>query len=344
MFRELESCYFIAEAASNHGGHLDTAREMVKDYAKAGANAVKFQAWHIDDFYHKSSPDYEKMKALEIKEDWLPVLYQDCLDNGVDFLCTPFDLRYVVLLAELKVKAIKVASGDLAYYPLLAKINQTRLPVLLSTGIANIDKIYAALRYLEDSPEVVLMHCVAAYPAPDNDANLRCLTTLGHYFPGRLLGLSDHWEGIEASMAAYVLGAKVIEKHVLGRQQVGSYRPGELSPSEFSKLVQEIALLEKLLGKPEKRVAASEYPALLTGQRGLYAARDIKQREKISTDKDIRFLRPAINKSTHFHCGEGLKTPAEFKALSDITEGAPLTTANIVPAPPKLRQVREVVI
>lgn len=292
--------YVIAEVGSNHDGDLDRTLRLIEQCAKAGADAVKFQSWQTSCIQNRIVPDsgepepaFAILEKFELPVDWHPVLKRRCDELGVDFLSTPFDAQRARLLRELKVSAIKIASGDLTYTQLLNEVGSYGLPVLLSTGMASPDEIERALADLGEkgSARTVLLHCVGAYPPAFEDANVRALQTLAETF-GLPVGISDHYPGHTTILAAIALGARVVEKHVtLSNADATPDSPFALEIQAFSDMVDEIRILERALGDGVKCCRPSEAGGLIGGRRALYWATDVDPGTQVSADH-IAVLRP----------------------------------------------------
>ena len=295
--------YLVAEIGSNHGGSLAKARELVTACAAAGADAVKFQSWRTEGLQNPfelgadgrlvESRAWPILKQYELPDEWHHTLADDCRVLGLDFLSTPFDPDRARLLRSLGCPAVKIASGDLTYTELLVEVGSYGLPVLLSTGMSTLAEVEAALNWLdpEGTGQIVLLHCVAAYPPDPAEANLRALTTLAQVF-GRPVGLSDHYPGHSLALAAVALGACVIEKHVIDSRQAGTPdAPHSLEVSEFQHLVEEVRQLEAALGDGIKRPMPSETGGRVEGRRCIYAAKDLPA-GRVLEREDLWVVRP----------------------------------------------------
>jgi N,N'-diacetyllegionaminate synthase len=290
------STYIIAEIGSNHDGRLDKALSFVDACAQAGVNAVKFQTWDPPKLHDPTNA--EVMAILEryrLPFAWHPELRDRCALRGVDFLSTPFDVESARFLRDLGVPAMKISSSDLVYDELVAEIGSYGLPVILSTGMANLQEIAHALDLLgRDRDDIVLLQCTAAYPPEIADANLRALTTLRNTF-GKSVGLSDHYPGHHTVIAGVALGASVIEKHVTMSRSAGTPdAPFALEMDELAALVDAVRVVELALGDGVKVCKDSEREGLRGGRRGVFAARDLSAGETLSREA-VAVVRPGIS-------------------------------------------------
>lgn len=244
------SVFVIAEAGVCHNGSLREAEKLIVAAKRSGADAVKFQLF-----------DSEKLKRPEIKhlqisQDDMAGLKLYSERQGIEFLCTPFDVESLEFLVEIGVRYLKIASGCLKNFPLLYSAHQSGLPVILSTGMSTIGDITKTLSYL--SSNVTLLHCTSSYPCPINEVNLAAMDTLREHF-GLPVGYSDHTSGIVVAIAAVARGAKIIEKHItLDRNAEGPDHKSSIEPKEFRIMVESIRDIEKAIGTGEKKAQPSE--------------------------------------------------------------------------------------
>jgi N,N'-diacetyllegionaminate synthase len=286
-----EPCFVIAEAGVNHNGDVELARRLVDAAAKADADAVKFQTFRAEGVATALAPkasyqlettgggesQAEMLRRLELGEDAFAVLKALAEERGLVFLSTPFDNESVELLDRLGVAAFKVSSGDVTNLPLLGEIGRRRRPVILSTGAADLDETAAALDALRQAgaEEIVVLHCVSAYPTPPEQANLLAMATLADRF-GLPVGYSDHTEGETVALAAVALGACVLEKHLtLDSSLPGPDHRLSLEPDELTRLVQGVRRVEAALGDGVKRVVPAERVNVSIVRRSLAATEDI---------------------------------------------------------------------
>jgi N-acetylneuraminate synthase/N,N'-diacetyllegionaminate synthase len=299
-----EPVLVIAEAGVNHNGDPGLALRLVDEAAAAGADAVKFQTFSAERVAAASAPkagyqlettdpaesQLEMLRGLELTRDAHEPLIRRCAELGILFLSSAFDDESVALLDELDVPAIKVGSGELTNVFLLERIAATGRPVILSTGMADLDEVGSALRTLDGS-DVVLLHCVSNYPASPDDANLRAMATLRDAFQVAV-GFSDHTTGIETSLAAVALGACAIEKHfTLDAGLPGPDHRASLEPDAFRAFVDGVRIVSSTLGDGTKQPAESELENRRLVRRSLVAARALPAGTTLEPGM-VRALRP----------------------------------------------------
>jgi N-acetylneuraminate synthase len=283
----------VAEAGVNHEGKLETALELVRQAAAAGAAAIKFQTYkagrlatrasraYWDETKESTAGQFELFSKYDsFGPDDYRRIAQTAADAGIAFVTTPFDVDAVAWLDEL-VRGFKIASGDITNVPLLRRIGSTGKPVLLSTGASTIDEVREAVDCLRSSGanEIAVLQCTLAYPTPTEHASVGALRELGEEFPDCVLGYSDHTippDSLPVIAAAYALGARVIETHfTLDRSLPGNDHYHALDPGDLAQLVGELDRLRTLIGPPEKRILPIEEPAREGARRSLVARVDI---------------------------------------------------------------------
>jgi sialic acid synthase len=284
-------CYVIAEIGHNHQGSVERAIELLQAAKECGVDAVKLQkrdnrrlftrSMYEAPYDHENSfgPTYgAHREALELGRDEYAVLQREARELGLALFATAFDESSADLLAELDVPAFKVASGDLVNIPLLRRVAAFGKPVVLSVGGATMEDVQRAVdAVLPVNPQLCLLQCTAAYPAEIEDLNLRVITTLRERFPGLVVGLSDHQNGIAMALVAYMLGARVIEKHfTLNHAWKGTDHAFSLMPEGMRKLVRDLRRVPDALGDGVKRPLPCEEPALRKMGKQLVAARDLE--------------------------------------------------------------------
>jgi len=310
-------CFVIAEIGINHNGDIKLARKLIEKAAETGADAVKFQSYHTDDFVSKKSNYYNLFKKLELSEEDFKELREFAEKKKILFISTPLDLRYVDFLNEIDVSAFKIASGDLTFIPLLKKVAKTKKPIILSTGMATIGEIDEAINVIknEGNGKIILMHCVSCYPVPYEQVNLKAIITLKNTF-NLPVGYSDHTLDIAVPVAAVALGAKIIEKHfTLEKNMEGPDHKLSASPEEFKRMVEMIRITEKALGDGYKKPMECEKEARLYGRRSVVAKTRIMKGERITEDNVIckrpalgiepKFLHIILNKKVKRNINEG---------------------------------------
>ncbi|PSQ08785.1 shikimate dehydrogenase [Halobacteriales archaeon QS_5_70_15] len=298
-----EPAFVVAEAGSNHNGDLGIAKELIDVAAEAGADAVKFQTFRAEDLYVEGSGEveyleddrsiYEIIESMEMPYEWIPELHGYCLERGVQFMSTPFDERSAEELADY-VPAWKVASYTSSHHPFLRHLAGTDKPIVMSTGAHELAEVRESVQALQDAgcEELVLLQCIAAYPTPLSEINVRVVRTLREEL-GVPSGLSDHTlDPVTAPAAAVALGASVVEKHfTLDKSMEGPDHQFALEPAELDAMVTAIRDAESALGSGEKRVLEVEEELYRKARRGIHAVRDIEAGTVI-TERDVKVLRP----------------------------------------------------
>jgi N,N'-diacetyllegionaminate synthase len=304
----------IAEAGVNHNGDLSLARQLIDVAADAGADMVKFQTFSADrlatvhaakaDYQSQASGDGESQHAmlrrLELTADMHLALIAHCKSRGIQFFSTGFDEKSVDFLEELGLTRFKIPSGEMTNLPYLRHVGRYGKPVILSSGMATLGEIEAALGVLDAAgtprERVTVLHCNTEYPTPMADVNLRAMLTIGEAF-GVEVGYSDHTLGIEVAIAAAALGASVIEKHfTLDRRLPGPDHKASLEPLELKAMIAAIRNIERALGDGIKRPSASESKNKPIARKSLVAAVPIHAGE-IFTTANLAVKRPGTGLS-----------------------------------------------
>ncbi|HVR72967.1 MAG TPA: N-acetylneuraminate synthase family protein [Planctomycetota bacterium] len=283
-------CYVIAEVGHNHQGDIEKAIELFRAAKLAGANAVKLQkrdnrTLYTRDLYNKPY-DHENSfgktygehrEFLELGRDEYQALARFAREIKIDFFSTAFDFRSADFLIELDMPAFKIASGDIRNLPLLKHVARFGRPMIISTGAATLDDVHRAHDVAASlNPQVSLLQCTAGYPARFEDLDLRVITSFREAFPHSVIGLSAHDNGIAMAVAAYVLGARIVEKHfTLNRASRGTDHAFSLEPLGLQKMVRDLRRTRVALGTGVKRIYPSEEPALVKMGKQLVAAREL---------------------------------------------------------------------
>ncbi|HTE46550.1 MAG TPA: N-acetylneuraminate synthase [Gemmatimonadaceae bacterium] len=266
----------IAEAGVNHNGDMDLARQLVDAAAAAGADMVKFQTFNADRLvtasakkaaYQNVTTDAgesqrDMLRRLELTREMHEELIAHCAQRGIAFFSTGFDIQSVDLLVDLGLASFKIPSGELTNLPYLRHVGHQRKPVILSTGMAVLGEIEAAIEILERAgtgrEKITVLHCTTEYPTAMSDVNLRAMVSIRDAF-GVSVGYSDHTPGIEVPIAAVALGASVIEKHfTMDRRLSGPDHKASLEPVELDAMVRAIRNIEIALGDGVKRLTDNE--------------------------------------------------------------------------------------
>jgi pseudaminic acid synthase len=334
--------YFVAELSANHGNSLDKALQTVEAAAKAGADAIKLQTYTPDTLTLKSdAPAF----VVKTKNEWagrtLHDLYAEAMTPwewhkniidaatslGLACFSTPFDATAVHFLAALNVPAWKVASFELVDLPLVELMARQGRPMVLSTGMASLADIEAAVQtcFSAGNRDLALLRCVSAYPADPKTMDLKSIEVLRGF--GTVLGLSDHTRDNVAAIAAVSLGAKFIEKHfIVDRSWGGPDAFFSLDPDEFKRLVSDVRTCEAALGKPRFGPGPDEQSSTAF-RRSLFVAREVKAGETLTCD-DVRSVRPSYGLAAR-HLPEVLGRVAQ----RDLTAAEPLSWQMVGPAP-----------
>jgi N,N'-diacetyllegionaminate synthase len=295
--------FIIAEAGVNHNGQLDMAKKLIEAAAHAGADAVKFQSFNADTLVSKTAPkaayqqanctipnesQHAMLKKLELTEGMHRELLAHCQRNGIQFLSTGFDEESLTLLAAMELPYFKIPSGELTNKPYLKQVAGFGNPVILSTGMADMAEVKAALKVLLDhgitKDNVTVLHCTTQYPTPYEAVNLKAMQQLQAEL-GVKVGYSDHTPGIEVPIAAVALGATLIEKHLtLDRRLPGPDHQASLEPAELKAMVTAIRHIEQALsGTGVKAPTPGELANLTIARKSIVAAQPIKRGEHFNT-------------------------------------------------------------
>lgn len=299
----------IAEAGVNHNGDVELAKKLVDAGAEAGADLVKFQTFNAERLTTQSAPkaDYQNqttdqaetqfamLKKLELSMEIHEVLIAHCQQRNIGFFSTGFDTQSLNYLASLGAECFKIPSGEITNLPYLRHVGGFGKPIILSTGMATLGEIEAALEALEMAgtprKQITALHCNTEYPTPMQDVNLRAMCSIRDAF-GVAVGYSDHTAGIEVPIAAVALGATVIEKHLtLDKNLPGPDHKASLDPDEFAAMVHAIRNIEQAMGDGIKRPSPSEIKNKPISRKSLVAAKPIRAGERF-TAENVTTKRP----------------------------------------------------
>ncbi|MGC6534316.1 MAG: N-acetylneuraminate synthase [Parvibaculales bacterium] len=300
----------IAEAGVNHNGDIDLAKKMIDVAAEAGADYVKFQTFSAASLVTKGAPkaqyqrdntgsdedQFDMLKKLELSKTEHEMLIAHCRANNIGFLSTAFDIESLDFLSRLDcLDMVKVPSGELTNLPLLRRAAALRLPIILSTGMADMSEIEAAILALEGAgcgrETITVLHCTTEYPAPYGELNLRAINTISKHF-GVSVGYSDHSAGLEVAVAAVARGARVIEKHfTLDKGLPGPDHKASLEPDELAAMISAIRNVECAMGDGVKQPTPSELRNKIVARKSIVAACDIAVGEILS-ETNLTVKRP----------------------------------------------------
>lgn len=297
----------IAEAGVNHNGSMELAKKMVLAAKEAGADYIKFQTFIPEKLvsrfavkaeYQKKATGNEQsqlqmLERLALRQQDFIELKAYCVELGIGFLSTPFDLESIEFLDRMDMDFWKLPSGEVTNLPYLEAIGRTGRRVVMSTGMCEMEEIKAAIDVLErnGTEDMILLHCNTEYPTPFCDVNLLAMKEIGNTFQ-KPAGYSDHTVGIEIPIAAAALGAAVIEKHfTLDKSMEGPDHAASLEPGELAEMVKAVRNIEKALGDGRKHRTASEEKNCAAARKSIVARRDIKKGEQF-TQENLTVKRP----------------------------------------------------
>jgi N,N'-diacetyllegionaminate synthase len=300
VFKDLTRTLVIAEVGNNHEGDMGVARELVDRAAETGADAVKFQTFIAEKFTAPSDPArFARLKKFQLSFDQFAELAERARAKGLMFFSTPLDLDSARFLATI-VDALKIASGDNTFWPLIECCAESGKPMIISTGISGqteiqeaVDRVSAVWSAKGQNGDLALLHCVVSYPAPPEQANLGAIRSLQTAFPNQTIGYSDHTMGLDAAVAAVAMGARVIEKHFTLANDYSDFRDHQLSanPEDMARLVQRIRTVDAMSGDGVLGCLACEQDLVTPVRRSIAAARDLPAGRVIAAD-DIVWIRP----------------------------------------------------
>jgi len=289
--------YVVAEAGVNHDGHISLACDLIQAAADAEADAVKFQVFSADRLVTRDAPaaqyqqwavhtdrQYQMLARLELPHEQFVELAAYAQRCGIEFLATPFSMEDLQFLVSVGVRAIKLASPDIVNWPLLDAAADTGLPVIASTGAAELDEIAAAVSHYQrgGAGPLALMHCISSYPAHETEANLAAIGTLARAFDC-ISGFSDHTESVQIGGYAAAAGARIIEKHLtLDRRRHGPDHAFSLEPHAMAEYIRGIRSAELLIGDGQIAVSDSQREVRQLSRRSVVAACDIRPGQKLT--------------------------------------------------------------
>ena len=325
----------IAEAGVNHNGSVEMAKQLIDKAAESGADIIKFQTFKSEKIVSRSArqAEYQKknigkdsddsqlnmLKKLELSEEAHAELISYCEQKGIKFFSTAFDLESINYLHSLGLGLWKIPSGEITNYPYIKKISQYSEPVILSTGMCEMQDISNAMSVLLNNglkrEQITILHCNTEYPTPYKDVNLRAMQEIKETFNVEV-GYSDHTNGIEVPIAAVALGATVIEKHfTLDRSLPGPDHKASLEPQELKAMVSSIRHIEDALGDGHKKISESERKNIAVARKSIVAACNIRKGDLL-TERNLTVKRPGTGISPM-----NWESVIGTKAVKDFQEG-----------------------
>lgn len=327
--------FVIAEAGVNHNGDLQLAHRLIDAASDAGADAVKFQTFRTDSVVSRaaSTTEYQRtagqggdqrsmLQALELPITAWSELSQHAAKNGLIFLSTAFDYESLNLLVELGVDAVKVPSGEVDNVPLLQAHAAVGRPVLLSTGMATLAEVDRAVGILRSgAPGIAVLHCVSAYPAPVDSANLKVLPIMAARY-GVVVGWSDHTIGCVTATIAAALGASAFERHLtLDRTMEGPDHRASAEPDELRLYIETVRETHRALGDGVKRPMDVELDNRVLVRRSYHARRALSAGDVLTVD-DVELVRPAT----------GVEPAVDIvgrRLVADVEAGSPVRQVDL---------------
>ena len=335
IISDCSPAYIIAEMSGNHNMDFNRAVRIMEAAKESGADAIKIQTYTADTITLNCDSPYFQITQGTLWDgrtlhklyeeaytpwEWQPKLKEIANEMGLDFFSSPFDGTSVDFLEEMNVPAYKIASFEITDIPLIKKIASLGKAVIISTGIAKLSDIELALETCRQAgnEDVILLKCCSAYPTPYEDINLRTMVSMAETFDC-LTGLSDHTMGSTVAGASVALGGRVVEKHLtLSRAEGGVDSAFSMEPEEFKKMVDDIRIIEKALGKvtydlTDKQLAEREHC------RSLFIAKDMKAGE-VFTAENLRSVRPGFGLHTKYY-----EEILGKKVKKDVALGMPMS-------------------
>ena len=331
---EGEKTFIVAEVSANHLQNFERAKAIIKAAKDAGADAVKLQTYTADTITLNCDNEYFQITQGTIWDgtnlyklyeeaytpwEWQPDLMKYANDLGMECFSSPFDPTAVDFMQEMNMPAFKVASFEINDIPLIRKIAKLGKPIIFATGIAYLEDIERALRVCkeEGNDQIVLLKCTSTYPSPYEDMNIKVIPNMSTVFEC-ITGLSDHSMGTAVAVSSVALGAKMVEKHLtLKREDGGPDAAFSMEPDEFAKMVSDIRIVEKALGKVTYELTEKQKKSREDG-RSLFITNDMKAGDEFS-EKNVRSVRPAFGMHTMYY-----EEILGKKAKTDLKAGTPL--------------------
>ncbi|KAK9884462.1 hypothetical protein WA026_007305 [Henosepilachna vigintioctopunctata] len=292
--------FFIAEVGQNHQGDIKIAEQLIDAAKNAGADCVKFQKTNLKEKFTKKalSRPYENRNSwgktygehkqyLEFSDVEFKQLQEYAKNKNIMFTASAMDIKSLQFLLDINVPFVKIGSGDANNIPLLLQAAKSEVPLVISTGmqaLTSVEKIHSIVKRY-NAKNFALLHCVSSYPTPLEDINLSIIKLYQQTFPNNIIGYSGHELGIDVSVAATVMGAKIIERHItLDKSQKGTDHSCSLLPEEFFLMVQNVKKLQIAIGIPQKVCMQSELICWFKLGKTLVAAKNLTEGQIIKAD------------------------------------------------------------
>ena len=308
--------YFIAEIGSNYDQDLERAKYLIKLAKDSGADAAKFQHYRAESLVNELGFDqlgklshqakwkksvFETYDKASLELEWTSTLKEECDKVGIHFITSPYSFNLLKACVEY-IPCIKIGSEDISNTPLLEKLNQFNLPILIGTGAATIEDVSRVYKLLEKNVPICIMQCNTNYQADTKDFQYQNINTIKEYrklFPKAYFGLSCHCKSPLPVYGAVALGARVIEKHFTDDcSRLGPDHSFALSPNEFSNMVKNVRDLESILGSSIKSVQENEKDTFYAQRRSICTSKDLPLGHKIEYS-DLDYLRPFLKDAYH---------------------------------------------
>lgn len=292
--------YIIAEVNSSHNGSTEVARKMIDAAKTAGCDCVKFQSWSSKSLYSKTYYDSNPIakrfvEKFSFSSDELKEMSDYCRSVGIGFSSTPYSREEVDFLVDkCNVPFVKIASMEVNNPAFISYIAKKNVPIILSTGMSDYTEIEQAVKIIEDAGNnnIAILHCVSIYPTPMENANINNILGLRNMFPNYPIGFSDHTLGDAASIAATVLGAGVLEKHItLDSKKIGMDNQMAMEPDDLKELVNKCKLIHSAMGTEKRLLSSEEIAQRDNMRRSIVVTRDIRAGDVIG-ENDLDAKRP----------------------------------------------------
>ena len=291
--------FIIAEIGNNHEGNLNNAIKLIDKSKSAGADAVKFQTYKIENYISRSQPErYKRLRKFQLSFSDFHQLQKYTHKKNMKFISTPLDLESANFLKKI-CDILKIASGDNNYFQLIKNIFQSTKPIILSTGMTDMNELKKTLQFINKikgknflNSKFSLLHCIASYPTSFNEANIETINTLKKLFKCQV-GLSDHCRSNLPALVSLGMDVRIFEKHITLSNDFSDFIDHKvaLNPKDFGNYVQSIRNAFLTIGKAREKIFNSEKNTLTNNRRSLYAKKNITKGQKVDNSNSLA-LRP----------------------------------------------------